>query len=81
VRAIASYERTQVSFAAPFDHFIAGDQNAIYISAKRGWEIFNTRGRCNKCHALRNRNAIPRSLWITISTISGLASFATTWLL
>jgi cytochrome c peroxidase len=21
-------------------------------SAKRGWEIFNTTGRCNKCHAL-----------------------------
>src|SRR6202011_2852123 len=25
---------------------------AIEPSAKRGWEIFNTRGRCNKCHAL-----------------------------
>src|SRR3989440_150958 len=29
VRAIASYERTQFSFDSPFDHFIAGDQNAI----------------------------------------------------
>ncbi len=52
LRAIASYERTQVSFDSPFDHFIAGDQNAIDDSAKRGWELFNTRGRCNKCHAL-----------------------------
>ncbi|MCU1257132.1 MAG: cytochrome peroxidase [Bryobacterales bacterium] len=52
LRAIASYERTQLSFDAPFDHFIAGDQNAIDNSAKRGWELFNTRGRCNKCHAL-----------------------------
>jgi len=52
VRAIASYERTQVSFDSPFDHFIAGDENAIDDSAKRGWELFNTRGRCNKCHAL-----------------------------
>ena len=51
-RAIASYERTQVSFDSPFDHFIAGDGNAIDASAKRGWELFNTRGRCNKCHAL-----------------------------
>src|SRR5881628_3619019 len=51
VRAIASYERTQVSFDSPFDHFIAGDENAIDDSAKRGWELFNTRGRCNKCHA------------------------------
>ncbi len=52
LRAIASYERTQLSFDAPFDHFIAGDRNAIDTSARRGWELFNTRGRCNKCHAL-----------------------------
>ena len=51
-RAIASYERTQISFDSPFDHFIAGDQNAIADDARRGWELFNTRGRCNKCHAL-----------------------------
>ncbi len=52
LRAIASYERTQLSFDSPFDHFIAGDKNAIDGAAKRGWELFNTRGRCNKCHAL-----------------------------
>jgi cytochrome c peroxidase len=52
LRAIASYERTQVSFDSPFDRFIAGDNNAIDASAKRGWELFNTRARCNKCHAL-----------------------------
>ena len=52
VRAIASYERTLVSFDSPFDHFINGDRKAIDDAAKRGWEIFNTRGRCNKCHAL-----------------------------
>jgi cytochrome c peroxidase len=52
LRAIASYERTQLSFDSPFDHFIAGDKNAIDDSAKRGWELFNTQARCNKCHAL-----------------------------
>jgi cytochrome c peroxidase len=52
VRAIASYERTQLSFNSPFDHFVAGDKTAIDAAAMRGWEIFNTRGRCNKCHAL-----------------------------
>ena len=52
VRAIASYERTQFSFDSPFDHFIAGESNAIDAAAKRGWELFNSRGRCNKCHAL-----------------------------
>jgi cytochrome c peroxidase len=52
LRAIASYERTQLSFDSPFDHFVAGDKNAISDSAKRGWELFNTQARCNKCHAL-----------------------------
>ena len=52
VRAIASYERMQVSFDSPFDHFIAGDQNAIDDSAKRSWDLFNTKARRNKCHAL-----------------------------
>jgi cytochrome c peroxidase len=52
VRAIAAYERTLVSFDSPFDHFIAGDKNAIDEAAKRGWELFNTKARCNKCHAL-----------------------------
>jgi cytochrome c peroxidase len=52
VRAIASYERAQLSFDSPFDHFIAGDKNAIDESAKRGWELFNNQARCNKCHAL-----------------------------
>ena len=50
--SLASYERTQLSFDAPFDRFIAGDQNAVDDAATRGWELFNTRGRCNKCHAL-----------------------------
>jgi cytochrome c peroxidase len=52
VEAIAAYERTQVAADSPFDHFIAGDGNAIDAGAKRGWELFNTRGNCNKCHAL-----------------------------
>jgi cytochrome c peroxidase len=51
MRAIASYERTQVSFDSPFDHFMAGDHHAISASAKRGWELFNSKARCFKCHA------------------------------
>jgi cytochrome c peroxidase len=50
--AIAAYERTLASFDSPFDHFIAGEANAISDSAKRGWELFNTKARCNLCHAL-----------------------------
>src|SRR5258708_29766001 len=59
VRAIASYERTQFSFDSPFDRFIAGDENTISDSAKRGWELFNTKARCNKCHALSEAKRDP----------------------
>jgi len=59
VRAIASYERTQFAFDSPFDHFMAGDKNAISDSAKRGWELFNTKARCNKCHALTEKKRDP----------------------
>ena len=52
LRALATYERTLISFDSPFDRFIAGDQNAISEPAKRGWELFNTKARCNLCHAV-----------------------------
>ncbi len=52
VRAIAAYERTQIAFDSPFDHYIAGEPNAIEPAARRGWELFNGRAHCNKCHAL-----------------------------
>ena len=45
LRAIASYERTQISFGSPFDQFIAGDQKAIDTAAKQGWALFRGRGR------------------------------------
>jgi cytochrome c peroxidase len=52
LRAIATYERTLISFNSPFDHFIAGDANAMSDSAKSGWKLFNAKARCNLCHAL-----------------------------
>lgn len=55
VRAIAAYERTQVAFDSPFDHYIAGERDAIDPAARRGWELFNGRARCNKCHALSDK--------------------------
>jgi len=50
-KAIAAFERTQISGNAPFDRFIAGDQNAISDTAKRGWALFNGQARCVSCHA------------------------------
>ena len=50
-RALASYERTQISFDSPFDHYVAGERTAISASAQRGWKIFNGNGRCITCHS------------------------------
>jgi len=52
VRAIASYERALVAFAAPFDAWIAGDAAAVGEPAKRGWSLFIGKARCHTCHAV-----------------------------
>jgi cytochrome c peroxidase len=49
-QALASFERTLISVKAPIDRFLAGDQTAISDSAKRGWQLFNGKARCNNCH-------------------------------
>lgn len=49
-RAIASFERTITSGDAPIDRFVAGDQNALSESERRGWTLFNGKARCNGCH-------------------------------
>lgn len=54
--AIAAYERTLTSFNSPFDHFIAGETNAISDAAKHGWELFNGKARCYLCHALTDNH-------------------------
>ena len=51
-KAIASYERTQVAFDAPFDKFMEGDEKALTDQQKRGWSIFNGKGRCMSCHGV-----------------------------
>jgi cytochrome c peroxidase len=49
-KALASFERTLVYSDAPFDRWIAGDENAISEDAKRGFVAFNTNGGCAQCH-------------------------------
>jgi cytochrome c peroxidase len=49
-QAIATFERTIVSNLAPFDHWVAGDEDAISESAQRGFVVFNTTGQCSTCH-------------------------------
>jgi cytochrome c peroxidase len=49
--AVASYERTVVSNAAPFDKWVAGDEQAVSPAAKRGFVLFNGKANCAVCHA------------------------------
>jgi len=50
-RAIAAFERTVVSTTAPIDRYLRGDTNALTEAQRRGWTIFNGKGRCITCHA------------------------------
>jgi cytochrome c peroxidase len=52
--AIAAFERTQYSGNAPFDRFLAGETQAISDPAKRGWALFQGKGRCSSCHAFNS---------------------------
>jgi cytochrome c peroxidase len=48
--ALATFERTIVGGQTPFDRWVEGDDNAISAAAKRGFDIFNDKGRCSGCH-------------------------------
>ncbi len=50
-KAIAVFERTLEPGTAPFDRWIAGDEQAISESAKRGFVLFNGKGNCSACHS------------------------------
>jgi len=54
-KAIASFERTLLSFNSKFDHYAAGDSSALNDSEKRGLQLFRSlKTRCFECHALPN---------------------------
>lgn len=49
--ALASFERTLLSFDSPYDRFVAGDATALSPSAKRGLELFFSEDlECFHCH-------------------------------
>ena len=51
IAALATYERTLVSNKSSFDRWIDGDNLAVSAAARRGFVVFNSTGRCNKCHS------------------------------
>jgi cytochrome c peroxidase len=50
-KAIATFERTIVSGASPFDRWVEGDESAVPEAAKRGFLLFNTKAACAECHS------------------------------
>ncbi len=52
-RAIAAFERTQLSARSPFDRYVAGDRSALTLSQRRGFDTFRSgQARCFECHSL-----------------------------
>ena len=51
IRAIAAFTRTIVSFDAPYDRYVAGDETAMSPAAVRGMDLFfSERLECFHCH-------------------------------
>jgi cytochrome c peroxidase len=49
--ALATFQRTLLSFDAPYDRYIRGDDNAMSAEALRGMELFNSEElECFHCH-------------------------------
>jgi cytochrome c peroxidase len=51
VDALATFVRTQLSGGSAFDRFTAGDRTALSPAARHGFELFNDKARCWRCHA------------------------------
>ena len=50
-RAIAAFEREQNTINTPYDHYVAGDDQALGDAEKRGLELFHTKANCVSCHS------------------------------
>jgi len=58
-RAIAAFERTQVTGNSPFDRwYFGGEVEALNASEQRGFEVFLADGRCVSCHVIEQDQAV-----------------------
>lgn len=54
-KAVASFERTLVSYNSKFDRYVAGDRKALDAREKNGLKLFRSlQTRCFECHAFPN---------------------------
>ena len=49
-KSVEAYQRLLITPDAPFDRYVAGDEEAISLQAKRGLKIFIGKGGCVDCH-------------------------------
>lgn len=49
-KAVASFERTLVSYDSDFDRYMLGDEGALSPAAKRGLALFRGKAECIRCH-------------------------------
>ncbi|WP_338863077.1 cytochrome c peroxidase [Myxococcus stipitatus] len=55
VKALASFQRTLMSGASPYDRYLQGETSALSVSARRGMELFfGERAECYHCHSGRH---------------------------
>jgi len=47
--AIATFERTLITYNSPFDRYLKGDKSALDAEQKKGYELFKSLG-CVSCH-------------------------------
>ncbi|TGD76010.1 di-heme enzyme [Mangrovimicrobium sediminis] len=58
--ALASFERTLLSYDSPYDRFLAGDEDALSAEAQRGRVLFFSPGfNCSRCHDGHNFRFTP----------------------
>jgi cytochrome c peroxidase len=50
-KALANFQRELISPEAPFDRWVAGNEEAISESAKRGFDLFVGKANCSRCHS------------------------------
>lgn len=53
-QAIASFERTVVSYNSPFDKWVKGDKKAMTKNQVNGFKVFIGKGNCTACHSAPN---------------------------
>jgi cytochrome c peroxidase len=58
-KAIAAFERTQVTGNSPFDrYFYGGEEGALTDAQRRGFELYVNKGRCVSCHVIEQTQAV-----------------------